>query len=85
MSSGSSGVEEFYTTHSGTEGSVGINRFGKNRLWTDNSGTGMEQGERTRHGLTWFCIVLYIWSDCPWTVIISPVLFLRTEICKFDG
>ncbi|XP_070985945.1 semaphorin-7A-like isoform X1 [Oncorhynchus clarkii lewisi] len=36
---GSSGVEEFYTTHSGTEGSVGINRFGKNRLWTDNSGT----------------------------------------------
>ncbi|XP_014030827.1 semaphorin-7A [Salmo salar] len=36
---GSSEVEEFYTTHSGTEGSVGIKRFGKSTLWTENSGT----------------------------------------------
>ncbi|XP_041725481.1 semaphorin-7A-like [Coregonus clupeaformis] len=36
---GSAEVEEFYTTHSGTEGSVGIHRFGKNRLWTEKSGT----------------------------------------------
>uniref|UniRef100_A0A4W5P2P9 Sema domain-containing protein n=1 Tax=Hucho hucho TaxID=62062 RepID=A0A4W5P2P9_9TELE len=36
---GSSEVKEFYTTHSGIEGSVGINRFGKNRLWTEKSGT----------------------------------------------
>ncbi|XP_055774300.1 semaphorin-7A-like isoform X1 [Salvelinus fontinalis] len=34
----SSEVEEFYITHSGTEGSVGINRFGKNMIWT-KSGT----------------------------------------------
>ncbi|XP_071257702.1 semaphorin-7A-like isoform X2 [Salvelinus alpinus] len=33
---GSSEVEEFYITHSGTEGSVGINRFGENRIWTNS-------------------------------------------------
>ncbi|XP_064867993.1 semaphorin-7A-like isoform X3 [Oncorhynchus nerka] len=36
---GSPEVEQFYTTHSGTERSVGINMFGKKKLWTENSGT----------------------------------------------